>query len=325
MQRNKRNAIGVVGGILALAVLVWTLVGQRSEEPETVRFAYLPIASDASFFVAVEQGYFTREGLLVEPIKFETSNQALESLVAGRVDATAIVALETALALEVNTPGQFKIVEMTAATATTTVHRIIVKKTSPLQTLADLKGKRIGTFPGSQMIVFLKLILGHYFDAERDIEIIQLKPPLQPQALESGQIDALFCLEPTGTMLEEQGLARSIAVNPLYEHILKPFPTAVAVVSARLAKERPQVVAKINAALRSAHEFLKMNLAEAAAAVPKYAPIEPSLAPKIGFYDYWDLAGIDRDAVQRLADLYADKGVVTMRVSTANLYVELPK
>ena len=66
--------------------------------------------------MAVEEGYFTKQGLQVEPIKFETSNQALESLVAGRVDATAIVALEAALALEANTPDQFRIVEMSAAT-----------------------------------------------------------------------------------------------------------------------------------------------------------------------------------------------------------------
>ncbi len=328
MARSQGKTISIVvavGLCALLAVALWVLAPSKPSDPEHLRYGYLPIASDASFFVAVEQGFFREQGLEIEPIKFETSNQALEALVAGRIDATAVVALEGALALEVNTPGQFRIIEMTAATATTTVHRIVVKTDSAIQTLSDLKGKRIGTFPGSQMVVFLKLILGHFFDADRDIEIIQLKPPLQPQALESGQVDALFCLEPTGTMLEEQGLARSIAVNPLYEYILKPFPTAVSVVSTRLANDNPQVVAKINAALRAAHQLLQTHLAAAATAVPKYAPVDADLAPKIGFYDYWDLTEIDRDSVQRLADLYVEQGVLTKHVSTSGLYAKLPE
>ncbi len=314
----------ILSGIVVLGIVGALLLRQKKTESpvstETVRFAYLPIASDASFFVALEQGFFAKQGLQVEATKFETSNQALEALVAGRIDATAVVALETALALEANTPNQFKITEMTAATAQTKVHRIIVKRDSSIKTLADLRGKKVGTFPGSQMVVFLKLILGRFFDAERDVEIIQLKPPLQPQALDTGQVDALFCLEPTGTLLEERGLARTVSMNPLYEFIQKPFPPAVGVVSARLAAEKPGLVAKIQVALRSAHQFLREQPTVAALTVPKYAPIETNLAPKIAVYDYWDLSSIDRDAVQRIANLYADKGIVTKRISTGALY-----
>ena len=324
-RRNMLVLIACLVAVALVAVFIWQWPPLQSAMPEKLRFGYLPIASDASFFVAVEQSFFQREGLQVEPIKFESSNQALEALVAGRIDATAVVALESALALEAITPNQFRIIEMTAATAQTRVHRIIVKKDSLIQKLEDLKGKKIGTFPGSQMVVFLKLILGRYFNADREVEITQLKAQLQPQALENGQVDALFCLEPTGTLLEERGLARSISVNPLYEYILKPFPTAVGVVSIELVKEKPDVVAHINAALRAAHEYMRTHPAEAALAVPKYAPIEPNLAPKIAVYDYWDLQTIDREAVQRLADLYTDKGILGKRVSTASLYAELPK
>ncbi len=318
MNRKRLLIIFIAVGI-ALALLAWAIMRPRA--PEKIRYGYLPIASDASFFVAVERGFFTSQGLQVEPIKFETSNQALEALVAGRVDAVAPVALEAALALEANTPGQFKTVEMTAATAKTRVHRIEVKPDSQIKTLADLRGKKVGTFPGSQMVVFLKLILGRYFDAEKELEIIQLRPPLQPQALETGQVDAIFCLEPTCTLLEAHGLGRAISVNPLYEYILQPFPTAVGVVSTHLAKEKPDAVDKITAALRASHEYIRTNPDEAALAVPKYAPIEANLAPRISVYDYWDTGAIDRNSVQRLADLYADKGILTKRVSTTDLYV----
>ncbi len=319
---DRRRALGLLAvGLFCVVSFICSC--RREKGPETaevVRIGYLPITSDASFFVAVEKGLFKAQGLQVEPIKFETSNQALEALVAGRIDATAIVALEAALALEANTPNQFRIIEMTAATANTKVHRIVVKTDSSIKTLADLKGKRVGTFPGSQMVVFLKLILGRYFDAEREVEIVQLKPPLQPQALESGQVDALFCLEPTGTLLESKGLARAISVNPLYEFIQKPFPTAVSVVSARMAAEKPKAVGRIVAGLTAAHQFLKVHPEEAALTFPKYAPVDSNIVAQVALYENWGPDAMDRDSVQKLADLYAEKGVVPKRVATAGLY-----
>lgn len=320
MDKKRAAYTLVILSLVVIGIVVWVAL-RPPPSPQAIKYGYLPIASDASFFVAVERNYFSDAGVQVEPVKFETSNQALEALVAGRVDATAVVALEAALALEANTPDQFRVVEMTAATAATKVHRIMVKKNSSIQSLADLKDKKVGTFPGSQMVVFLKLILSRHFDADRNVEIIQLKAPLQPQALESGQVDALFCLEPTCTMLEEKGLARFISVNPLYEFIQQPFPTAVGVVSTRLTKDNPGLVVRIQSALGKAHQYIKEHPQDSSGYLPKYTPVEAGLAPKISVYDYWGVQEVDRGAVQRLADLYVSKGVLTKSVSTARLYV----
>jgi ABC-type nitrate/sulfonate/bicarbonate transport system substrate-binding protein len=170
------------------------------------------------------------------------------------------------------------------------------------------------------MVVFLKLILNRFFDANKEVQIIELKPQLQPQALESGQIDALFCLEPTGTLLEARGIGRAISINPLYEYIQQPFPTAAGIVSTSLAREHPEIISKIRAALRAAHDYIKTNPSEAALAVPKYAPIDADLAPRISVYDYWDIDAIDRNSVQQLADLYSKNGVLTKQVNTTALY-----
>lgn len=312
-------AVLVTAGVGAL--LLWGLLDAKEGSDQRIRIGYLPIAPDASFFVALERGFFEDQGLLIEPVKFATSNQVLEALVSERIDATAIVALEAALALEANAPGEFRIVEMTAATEGTRVHRIVVKNDSDIKELADLRGKHVGTFPGSQMVVFLKLVLERYFDPESELRITQLKPPLQPQALQSGQVDAVFCLEPMGTLLEMRGIGRAISVNPLYEHIQKPFPTAVSVVSARLAKSAPETVAAIVRALDAAHDFMRSEPDRAREALVKYSPIDIEIAAEVGLYDYWGLSEIDRAAVQQLADLFFEKGVLPRRVSVDQLYV----
>jgi ABC-type nitrate/sulfonate/bicarbonate transport system substrate-binding protein len=279
----------------------------------------LPIAPDASFFVAVEEGYFRTHGLSIEPVRLQSSNQALEALAAGRVDALAPVALEAALALEVTSPGEFRIVEMTAATAETRVHRILVRTDSTVQSLADLRGKNFGTFPGSQMTVFLKLILGRYFDAEQDLTITQLRPNLQPQALLTGQVDALFCLEPTCSQLEQAGDARAISVNPLYKFILQPFPTAVGIVSARFAQQSPETVRDIQAALVEAHALVRTAPERARSTLPIYTPIAADVAPHVGLYDYWDVAQVDQTAVRALVQLYVEHGIIGHTVDVAPL------
>jgi ABC-type nitrate/sulfonate/bicarbonate transport system substrate-binding protein len=170
------------------------------------------------------------------------------------------------------------------------------------------------------MVVFLKLILGRLLDPEREVTIRQIKANLQPQALEAGQVDALFCLEPTCTQLERRGLGRAVSVNPLYEFIQRPFPTAASVVATRLCRENPQLVSQILSALRAVHAEIRSSPEKAAAVLPQYTPIEPDLAPFIALYDYWGVESIDRDAVQRLANLYADKGIIPKSVVTADLY-----
>jgi len=198
----------------------------------------------------------------------------------------------------------------------------MVKVDSPIRELRELRGKTVGTFPGSQMMVFLKLILGQYFDADEELEVVQLKSALQPQALEAGQIDALFCLEPTGTLLEEREIARAISVNPLYEYIQQPFPTAVGVVSTRLIAENPAITSKIHRALQLAHEYIRTNPHDASLSLPIYTPIERDMAPLISLYDYWDLAELDIDAVDRLISLYVESDILTKHIQIMDLLAD---
>ena len=285
-----------------------------------IRYGYLPIAPDTSFFVAMEKGFFHEQGIEVEPIRLQSSNRALELLVSGRLDALAPVALEAALALETITPGEFYITEMAAATADTTVHRFVVRKDSPIQSLVDLRGKNIGTFPGSQTTVLLRLMLNNFFDADKDLIITQLQTGLQPQALITGQVDALYCLEPTGSQLELSGKARAISINPLYELILQPFPTAAGIISSRILEERPDIYFGIKKALEKAHVFIRSNAAEPREILSIYTPVSPEQAPHVGLYDYWDVENVDHLSLKQLVGLYKKHGIIDSEIDTNKLF-----
>ena len=79
----KGNNLWKMGGIL---IIILILVGvlffsQNKENREVIRIGYLPITASLPLFIAQEKGYFTEQGLNVELVKFETSNQVIDSLV----------------------------------------------------------------------------------------------------------------------------------------------------------------------------------------------------------------------------------------------------
>jgi len=284
-----------------------------------IRVGYLSLASSLPFFVAENKGYFKEEGIEVESFNLASSNEAADALLANRIDATSIAALSVWMAIEQRSPETLKIFLMTYASDKTTVHRILAKTNTSIKDLSDLNGKTIGTFPGLQMKVFTNLILQKYFNIET-LQIVQLSPPLQKDALASGRIDALFCLEPVGTICKEAGIGEPIAINPLYEHILKPFPTAASVVSAKYAQEKPNVIEKYIKAIYRAIEYISENPSEARLLLPKYTSIKEDICQKVGIYDFWTVDDIDTVAVQQLADLYVQHEILEGKLNTNNLY-----
>lgn len=51
--------------------------------------------------------------------------------------------------------------------------------------------------------------------------LVELPPPLQLQALENGSVDAVMCVEPTGTLARVTGKAKVLMHGPI-EHDIFP-------------------------------------------------------------------------------------------------------
>lgn len=319
---NKRKIVLLVCVIIAVVLLSSILlifaIRSLGNEQTIIKIGYLSVAPDLSFFVALDQHYFEKQGLKVEPIKFESSNQVIDALVANQIDGTSIIALEALLSVEDKYPNEFKIFEMAAAEENTAVHKIVVKKESPISSLSDLEGKTIGTNPGSQMTVFLKLFLKKYVDTSK-INIVQLAPSLQVPALASGQVDALFALEPVGTISEVKGVAKVISVNPLYKELLKPFPTSASVFSNEFISKNSKTAKKYILAIEDAHRFIETNEIGAKKSLSSYANIDANITDKVGIYSYWNRNEIDINAVNKLIELYANNGILKKQVSIANI------
>jgi NitT/TauT family transport system substrate-binding protein len=314
----KSALIVVVIALAALALYFW----HGSDRTGRVAVGYLPITADLPLFVALEKGYFRDAGVDVEPIRFQTSNQVAEALVAGQIDATSVIALTVLFSVEANAPGQFRIFLVAVVDKNSSIHNILVRSDSLVRNLGDLKGRTIGVFPGSNYVSYTKAIMKNFLNPETELTIVQMRPEVQLEALLSGKVDAIFTLEPTGTVALQEGHVRVLSQNPLAEYIMAPFPTSASVLSTKFLNERPDVAKRYQAAIDRAVDFIRANENEARSYLPKYTGVSESVAGKSGLYILWKVGDIRHDMIQRYADLTHEQGDLPQAITVRDMFVD---
>jgi NitT/TauT family transport system substrate-binding protein len=75
-------------------------------------------------------------------------------------------------------------------------YRIVARRSSGITTLADLKGKRISTYPGTSAAFYLHKMLQRSNLTEKNVTIVPLAPKASAEALVAGTVDAMAMWEP---------------------------------------------------------------------------------------------------------------------------------
>ena len=91
---------------------------------------------------------------------------------------------------------------------------VIVPAASPIKSIADLKGKKVGSFAGAAgtATVLFRVIASkfHGFDPGKTGDLQFAGPGLLPALLDKGEIDAAVMFDPLAAKLEGSGKYRSI-------------------------------------------------------------------------------------------------------------------
>lgn len=91
---------------------------------------------------------------------------------------------------------------------------VVVPRDSPVKTIADLKGRKVGSFAGAAgtATVLFRVIASkfHGFDPGRTSDLQFAGPGLLPALLDRGEIDAAILFDPVAAKLEGSGRYRSI-------------------------------------------------------------------------------------------------------------------
>ncbi|HUL37171.1 MAG TPA: ABC transporter substrate-binding protein [Thermodesulfobacteriota bacterium] len=308
---------------LAFSVIIFPL--NRSMAQGEVKIGYLGFVLALPTFVALEKGYFQEQGLKVTPTLFESGTIITDALITGRVDIQTGSAVIASWLAEQNMPGTYKIFIMYGARETPqdNTMALMVTQDSPMKGIADLKGKRMGTFPGIASIALAKAVLRNSFDPNKEITLIEVPPGNIVQALAAGQVDAYFAPEPFGMIGEAKGVARRLIKNPLLLLNLKTgIPGAPFSFNSKFVKEKPLLAKKVKAAYYKAIDFIYSNEAEARKLLPKYTNLPEPFAMKIPWEHWVKVEEYNKSWGQPYFELLMKEGLFQKQVDTSKLFYQ---
>ncbi|AZD02586.1 aliphatic sulfonate ABC transporter substrate-binding protein [Pseudomonas chlororaphis] len=172
------------------------------------------------------------------------SNRSLEYLNSGGVDFASSASLAAVLSRANGSPIKSVYVYSRAEWTA-----LVVRKDSPYQTVADLKGKKIAATKGTDPYLFTLRSLQQAGLKKDDVELVHLQHPDGRTALEKGDVDAWAGLDPHMAASEVQAGARLLYRNTAFNSY------GVLSVTEQYAKEHPQTIASVLAAYEQAREW----------------------------------------------------------------------
>jgi NitT/TauT family transport system substrate-binding protein len=282
----------------------------------------------APFFIAGEKGFFDEEGLKYEEVRYDF-NQSHQLLTTGQLDVVAdlLATMIQPLAngLDIKIPLGFHMGCI----------KVLADPDSTIRTVADLKGKRIGTTG----LASAPAVIAQRYLAELGInvgpqggEVEWVIFPLAelPLAMERKQVDAIAITDPVAWIVEEEGKGRVI-INTTTDDYMKDEICCVVEASNRVFKNHPEALAKFVRAIQKACRYVAENPEETARlmAEKNYVAGDPAVNGRVlKSYSYHATVSGAREAILRNARDLQNIGLVDKSVDvealTNNTFVALP-
>jgi NitT/TauT family transport system substrate-binding protein len=315
---RRQILVSAVAGSAALASLGVPMLARA--QAVKLRIGYWPVAAGLPFFAAVEKGYFKEAGVEVEPLKFAGAQQVMEAMLAGRCDGSANGTGTANLAIgEIAQPGLFRIFATNPSNAQHVLEEFLLPKDSPVKTFADLKGKRVASGPGIQNVTLAKTMLERAGAGQ--VAVTELPIGQHVAALAAGQVDAVYTLEPTGTVGRLNGTTRVLEAGVVAHYILgdpmAPWHGGAASLTSEFIKKSPADAKKYIAAYARGIELVRSKPDEARKFMKGYTAIEGPLAnevPLASYMLYSEFKASDVAYFQKFYDLFAEKGIFEKKV-----------
>ena len=181
-QNPKRK--GALYSILFALVLVPSVA--RAEEKLTVLLDWFVNPDHGPLIVAQQRGFFAEAGLEVEMIEPADPNDPPRLVAAKKAE----IAISYQPQLHIQVGAGLPLARFATLVATP-LNTLLVLDESPVKTIADLKGRKVGFSVGGFEDALLAAMLEPRGLSLKDIELINVNFSLSP-ALMSGQVDAVI-------------------------------------------------------------------------------------------------------------------------------------
>jgi NitT/TauT family transport system substrate-binding protein len=281
-----------------------------------LQIGYTPVASQAFVQVGIDRGLWAAEGIEVERIQAIGGQELVPALESGKLDVAAVT-VNTAIAAY---SRGFKIriigANEGARDKAPDGGALLVAKDAPINSMADLKGKKLATNL-IQSIIWLVLrdAVGKAGVDPASVSFVEVPFPQMGDAILNRQIDGAMSVEPFTSKLLATGKFKVLAYP--YIDAIPGAPLAVWVVHENWLKRNADQAARFAKVLRQGTQILNANDAQAREFVARFTKVDAASIQNM-ILPLWTNT-LDAPGLQRIADKMTQHGALSGKANVAGL------
>jgi NitT/TauT family transport system substrate-binding protein len=280
--------------------------GGEGDGPRQVTVGALPILDVAALHLGIQEGLFEEEGLELEVENAQGGAAIIPAVLQGDTPigfsnvTSLLIAQSRGLPVQIIAPASASTGEPGEDFAA-----VVVPDDSDIETAADLEGATvaINTLNNISDSVIRETVRADGGDAEA-VDFVEMAFPDMPAALEAGNVDAVFVVEPFLTITRNAG-ARPVTWP--YAEAVENLEVAVFFTSEQTAQQEPELIESFTRAMVASQELASSD-EEALRAIPTaYTEIDEALLADLTFPSF--PSEVSEESAQGLADLGEQDGL----------------
>ena len=292
--------------------------GQASGQgqPDKVTVGVIPILDVAPIYLGVEKGFFKEHNIDVSLKLAEGGAAIIPAVVSGQYQfgfsnvVSLLLAHSKGLPVKMVSNGNNSTGEDGKDFAA-----LMVKADSPVKTAADLEGKTVAANTLQNIVdTSVRASVRKAGGDPTKVKFTALPFPEQPAALDSGQVDAVFVVEPFQQAVLAAG-GRKIASS--YVDAAPNLTVAAYFAAQELIGENPDLVKRFTDAMQESLSYADSHPDEARDIIGTYTEIAPDVIAKVTL-PKWP-PDVNSDSVQTLADLALEDGLLDKEADVDSL------
>ncbi|MFS2159416.1 aliphatic sulfonate ABC transporter substrate-binding protein [Pseudomonas sp. Pseusp122] len=316
--RTIKTRLFSAGLLTALACAIALPVQAR----ETLRIGYQKSSTLITLLKA--QGTLEKtlgeDGIDVTWHEFASGLPLLEALNIGNVDISADVADTVPIFAQA---AQAKLTYFAEESPSPSAQAIVVPKDSPIQQLADLKGKKVAVTKAAGTHYLLIAALTKAGLKFTDIQPAYLSPADGRAAFENNKVDAWVTWEPFLTSVQRQLPTRTLADGTGLASYKRYYLT-----SNDYAKAHPQVLKRVYEQLHQAGAWIKANPKDAAQVLgPLWGNLDVATVEAANAHRSYQVEPVKADQLgeqQKIADAFFEAGLLPKAVDAKDVQIWKP-
>lgn len=311
-----RRKLMALGGATLLTVTTACGGGGGADgddgELRSVTAGVIPIVDVAPIYLGIEQGFFESRGIDLELETGSGGVDAITGVASGNFEfafGNVVSLINMRTNYEQGEGAPLKIIANGVGTngqQGADFSAVVVAEDSPIETPADLEGATVAANNLENIgdTTVRQSVRADGGDPSQ-VEFVRMDLPNMSAAVENGEVDAAWVVEPFTTMALQDG-HREIASNFVDGH--PELTVAVYFTSEQMLSEDPELIDDVTAALEESLAYADDNPDEVRRILTTYTEIDEELIDEIRL-PVWP-PEVNRESVQTMAELMVEDGLI---------------